>query len=211
MAHVPGGFGVRGIEGKIIAARFAREQKVPYLGLCLGMQTMCIEYARNVLQIEDANSSEFESASEHNVIDLMLDQKDVKEMGGTMRLGQYACHLTEGSTAWKAYNKQPVVTERHRHRFEFNNAFRNQFEEGGMNFSGLSPNGTLVEIAEVNDHPYMLGSQFHPEFAVVRTTHTSCLLGWSAQRLTIIKRTRPLVPPKKDRYNVARNLYPCDA
>lgn len=162
---VPGGFGIRGIEGKVIAARFAREKKVPYLGLCLGMQTMCIEFARNVLQIEDANSSEFESASEHNVIDLMLDQKDVKEMGGTMRLGQYACHLTEGSKAWMAYNKQPMVTERHRHRFEFNNAFRGQFEDGGMTFSGLSPSGALVEIAEVSDHPYMVGSQFHPEFA----------------------------------------------
>lgn len=162
---VPGGFGTRGIEGKIIAARYAREKKVPYLGLCLGMQTMCIEYARNVLQYEDANSAEFESNSEHNIIDLMLEQKDVKAMGGTMRLGHYDCHLTEGSKAWQAYSKQPVIQERHRHRFEFNNIFREEFEQAGMVFSGLSPNGGLVEIAEVADHPYMVGSQFHPEFA----------------------------------------------
>lgn len=162
---VPGGFGVRGIEGKIFAARFAREKKVPYLGLCLGMQTMCIEYARNVLQLEDANSAEFESGSEHNIIDLMLDQKDVKEMGGTMRLGHYPCQLKEGTKSWAAYNKQSVIQERHRHRFEFNNEFRNAFEDAGMVFSGLSPNGGLVEIAEISDHPYMVGSQFHPEFA----------------------------------------------
>lgn len=162
---VPGGFGVRGIEGKVIAARFARERKVPYLGLCLGMQTMCIEFARNVLQLEDANSAEFESSSEHNVIDLMLDQKDVKELGGTMRLGHYACHLVPGTKSWLAYNKKSVIQERHRHRFEFNNEFRGVFEGAGMVFSGLSPNGGLVEIAEVGDHPYMVGSQFHPEFA----------------------------------------------
>jgi CTP synthase len=161
---VPGGFGHRGIEGKILAARYAREQKVPYLGLCLGMQTMCIEFARHVVGLEDANSSEFESVSEHNVIDLMLEQKTVKELGGTMRLGHYPCHLKAGSKAGAAYG-QAVVMERHRHRFEFNNDYREQFEQGGMVFSGLSPNGGLVEIAEVADHPYMVGSQFHPEFA----------------------------------------------
>jgi CTP synthase len=161
---VPGGFGIRGIEGKVIAGRYAREMKVPYLGLCLGMQTMCIEFARNVLQLEDANSAEFESTSENNVIDLMLDQKDVKEMGGTMRLGLYPCHLQTGTKAANMYG-EGVITERHRHRFEFNNAYRRQFEDAGMNFSGLSPNGTLVEIAEIADHPYMIGSQFHPEFA----------------------------------------------
>lgn len=161
---VPGGFGQRGIEGKILAARYAREQQLPYLGLCLGMQTMCIEFARNVIGIEDANSSEFESVSEHNVIDLMMEQKTVKEMGGTMRLGLYPCHLTPGSKAATAYG-QAMVMERHRHRFEFNNDYREQFEGAGMVFSGLSPNKGLVEIAEIDNHPYMVGSQFHPEFA----------------------------------------------
>jgi CTP synthase len=162
---VPGGFGHRGIEGKIMAARFARENHVPYLGLCLGMQTMCIEFARHVAGLEDANSSEFESVSEHNVIDLMLEQKTVKELGGTMRLGHYVCHLAAGSKAGQAYDGRAVVSERHRHRFEFNNAYREVFEQAGMVFSGLSPNGALVEIAEVAGHPYMVGSQFHPEFA----------------------------------------------
>lgn len=161
---VPGGFGHRGIEGKIMTARYAREQQIPYLGLCLGMQTMCIEFARNVVGLEDANSSEFESISEHNVIDLMLEQKTVKELGGTMRLGSYPCHLTPGSKAAAAYG-QALVMERHRHRFEFNNDYRAQFEAAGMTFSGLSPNGGLVEIAEIANHPYMVGSQFHPEFA----------------------------------------------
>jgi len=161
---VPGGFGQRGIEGKILAARYAREQQLPYLGLCLGMQTMCIEFARNVIGIEDANSSEFESSSEHNVIDLMLEQKTVKELGGTMRLGSYPCQLSPGSKVAAAYG-QAAVMERHRHRFEFNNDYREQFESAGMLFSGLSPNGGLVEIAEVANHPYMVGSQFHPEFA----------------------------------------------
>jgi CTP synthase len=163
---VPGGFGYRGVEGKILAGRYARENKVPYLGLCLGMQTMCIEFARNVLNIEDANSSEFESAaSEHHVIDMMLEQRTVADLGGTMRLGSYVCVLQEGTVARKAYDNATQVTERHRHRFEFNNAYREAFEKNGMKFSGLSPNGTLVEIAEVEGHPFMVGSQFHPEFA----------------------------------------------
>ncbi|MFN8529408.1 MAG: CTP synthase [Anaerolineae bacterium] len=162
---VPGGFGYRGVEGKIMAGRFARERKIPYLGLCLGMQTMCIEFARNVLGLEDANSSEFEIVSENHIIDLLLDQRNVADMGGTMRLGNYPCMLQPGSTARKAYNDQPEIAERHRHRFEFNNSYRAAFEHAGMRFSGLSPDGTLVEIAEIADHPYMVGSQFHPEFA----------------------------------------------
>jgi CTP synthase len=161
---VPGGFGYRGVEGKVLAARYARENKVPYLGLCLGMQAMCIEFARNVLGLEDANSSEFEMATDHPIIDLMLEQRGIENMGGTMRLGLYPCRLMPGSVAAKAYGNVDEVQERHRHRFEFNNAYRTQFEEHGMAFSGLSPDGALVEISEIKGHPFMLGSQFHPEF-----------------------------------------------
>ncbi|HLY29263.1 MAG TPA: CTP synthase [Aggregatilineales bacterium] len=160
---VPGGFGDRGVEGKILAARYARERNIPYLGLCLGMQVMCIEFARNVLGIEDANSTEFEGATENPVIDLMPDQHDITSLGGTMRLGEYPCDLAAGSKAREAYQAEQVC-ERHRHRFEFNNHFREQFEAAGMRFSGLSPDQRLVEISELADHPFMLGSQFHPEF-----------------------------------------------
>jgi CTP synthase len=160
---VPGGFGSRGVEGKVIAARFAREKQIPYLGLCLGMQVMCIEYARNVMGWEDANSTEFEARTEYPVIDLMPDQRSLLDKGGTMRLGQYSCLLQEDSRARKAYGVE-MVNERHRHRFELNNAFREQFQAAGMIFSGLSPDSLLVEIAEVKNHPFMVGSQFHPEF-----------------------------------------------
>ncbi len=160
---VPGGFGYRGIEGKIIAAAHARENKVPYLGLCLGMQVMCIEYARNVLGMDDANSSEFDVSTPHPVIDLMLEQRAITDMGGTMRLGEYPCVLQSNSLASSAYGR-PQIMERHRHRFEFNNAYREAFLQGGVAFSGLSPDGILVEIAELQDHPFMLGCQFHPEF-----------------------------------------------
>ncbi len=161
---VPGGFGYRGIEGKILAARYARERQIPYLGLCLGMQTMCIEFARHVLGHEDANSTEFETNTEHPVIDLMLEQRGIVEMGGTMRLGVYPCLLKPGSHAAAAYGDVQQVEERHRHRFEFNNEYRADFERAGMEFSGLSPDSRLVEIAELRDHPFMIGSQFHPEF-----------------------------------------------
>jgi CTP synthase len=160
---VPGGFGSRGIEGKIMAARFAREKKVPYLGLCLGMQVMTVEFARHVLDHEDANSTEFDRGTSAPVIDLMPDQRSISDMGGTMRLGLYPCVLQPGSKAASAYGVSRV-DERHRHRFEFNNAYRLEFESAGMVFSGLSPDGKLVEIAELADHPYMIGSQFHPEF-----------------------------------------------
>ncbi len=161
---VPGGFGYRGVEGKVLAARYARENQVPYLGLCLGMQVMCIEFARDVIGLEDANSSEFETVTDHNVIDLMLEQRGVTDMGGTMRLGLYPCELKPGSVAAHAYNDRAEVEERHRHRFEFNNTYREDFENAGMLFSGISPDGMLVEISEVAGHPYMVGSQFHPEF-----------------------------------------------
>jgi CTP synthase len=160
---VPGGFGSRGIEGKIMAARYAREKKVPYLGLCLGMQTMCIDFARGVLNHEDANSSEFDRTTEYPIIDLMIEQRSITDMGGTMRLGLYPCELQPGTKAAESYSEEKV-DERHRHRFEFNNAYREEFEKAGMTFSGISPDGKLIEIAELRDHPFMMGSQFHPEF-----------------------------------------------
>jgi CTP synthase len=160
---VPGGFGERGIEGKIKVARWARENKVPYLGLCLGMQVMCIEFAREVLGSDEANSTEFDLHCEHPVISLMPDQHEMIDMGGTMRLGAYPAVLTPGTKAHAAYG-QETISERHRHRWEFNNAYREVLSAKGMVFSGLSPNGRLVEIAELRDHPFMLGSQFHPEF-----------------------------------------------
>ena len=160
---VPGGFGERGTEGKILAAQYARENKVPYLGLCLGMQLMCIEFARNVLGYEEANSTEFNNNAEHPVIDLMLEQRGITDMGGTMRLGLYPCKLETGSVAAEAYGVTEVQ-ERHRHRFEFNNKYRKVFEENGMVFSGVSPDNMLVEISELKGHPFMVASQFHPEF-----------------------------------------------
>jgi CTP synthase len=160
---VPGGFGSRGIEGKIQAARFARQEKVPYFGLCLGMQLMVIEFARTTLGNEEANSTEFDRSTPHPVIDLMPDQRDIADMGGTMRLGLYPCRLQPGTCAGNAYQAD-LVNERHRHRFEFNNAYREALQKGGMRFSGVSPDGRLVEIAEIADHPFMLGTQFHPEF-----------------------------------------------
>jgi CTP synthase len=161
---VPGGFGERGIEGKILAANWAREKKVPYLGLCLGMQVMCIEFARAVLGSEDANSTEFDANTPHPVIDLMADQRDITSMGGTMRLGVYPCKLVPGTRAAAAYATGDMVQERHRHRFEFNNSYREVLGEKGLVFSGISPDGRLVEISEIADHPFMVGSQFHPEF-----------------------------------------------
>jgi CTP synthase len=160
---VPGGFGERGIEGKIATARWARENGVPYLGLCLGMQVMCIEFARHILQSEEPNSTEFDSQTEHPVISLMADQHDIANMGGTMRLGVYPCQLVPGTRAAAAYGIE-LVNERHRHRWEFNNEYRELLGKHGLRFSGISPNGRLVEIAELHDHPFMLGSQFHPEF-----------------------------------------------
>ena len=160
---VPGGFGSRGTEGKIQAAHYARENKVPYLGLCLGMQLMVVEFARHVLGSDEVNSSEFDRSTPYPVIDLMPDQKSISDMGGTMRLGLYPCVLQPESLAAEAY-QQKIVQERHRHRFEFNNAYRESLQKAGMRYSGLSPDGRLVEIAELDDHPFMLGTQFHPEF-----------------------------------------------
>jgi CTP synthase len=161
---VPGGFGQRGIEGKIRAARYARENDIPYLGLCLGMQLMVVEFARHVLGSNEPNSSEFNPNTRYPVIDLLPEQCNVTDKGGTMRLGSYPCHLVAGSQAAQAY-KETVVYERHRHRFEFNNQFRDMLDKAGLKASGLSPDNRLVEICELADHRWMLGVQFHPEFA----------------------------------------------
>src|SRR5439155_1541018 len=158
----PGGFGYRGIEGKVKASRFGRERRVPTLGLCMGMQCMVIELARTALGTDDANSTEFDAFTPHPVIDLLPEQRDVADKGGTMRLGSYPCVLEPGSLAARAY-AQPIVLERHRHRFEFNNAYRELLQSHGMRFTGLSPDGRLVEIAEIPDHPFYLGTQYHPE------------------------------------------------
>ena len=160
---VPGGFGYRGIEGKLQAVRFGRERRVPTLGLCMGMQCMVIELARTALGTDDANSTEFDAFTPHPVIDLLPEQRDIADKGGTMRLGSYPCVLETGSLAGRAYG-QPIVLERHRHRYEFNNSYRELLAAHGMKFTGLSPDGRLVEIVEIADHPFYLGTQFHPEF-----------------------------------------------
>lgn len=160
---VPGGFGHRGIEGMVLVAKWARENKVPYLGLCLGMQVMCIELARDTLNSDEPNSTEFDSKTKHPIISLMADQHGLADMGGTMRLGTYPCKLKPGTKAAEAYNAD-IIQERHRHRWEFNNYYRKMLAERGLVYSGLSPDGRLVEISEMAGHPFMLGSQFHPEF-----------------------------------------------
>ena len=160
---IPGGFGPRGIEGKIRAAEYARENQVPCLGLCLGMQVMTVEFARNVVGLKDANSTEFNAATPHPVIDLMNDQREVTDKGGTMRLGAYYAVLTPGTKVANAYG-EPVVSERHRHRYEFNSNYRARIEEAGLLCSGTSPDKRLVEFVELENHPYWVGTQAHPEF-----------------------------------------------
>ena len=160
---VPGGFGDRGIEGKISAVRFARENKVPYFGICLGMHCAAIEFARHVAKLKNANSSEFSTTSPYLIIDLLPNQNIEGDKGGTMRLGEYPCQLRKNSKAYAAYGKREIE-ERHRHRYEFNNMYRIQMEEAGLKISGLSPTGNLVEIIELEDHPWFLAGQFHPEF-----------------------------------------------
>lgn len=177
---VPGGFGVRGIEGKIMTAQYAREHTIPYFGLCLGMQIMSIEFARNFLKTKNANSTEFDQKVEHPIIHILPEQRknlSEKHMGASMRLGAYECGLLKGTKAHEAYSEKTphaipsemkngklVISERHRHRYEFNNEYREQFEKSGFIFSGINPDRDLVEIVEICDHPFMLGTQFHPEF-----------------------------------------------
>ena len=160
---VPGGFGSRGLIGKIAAIRYAREHKLPFFGICLGMQLACIEFARNVVGIHDADTGEENPACPHKIIDLLPDQEAEGDLGGTLRLGLYPCRLVEGTLAHQLYG-QEVVQERHRHRYEFNNAYRERLAAAGLTFSGLSPDGRLVEIVEIKDHPFFIAAQFHPEF-----------------------------------------------
>ncbi|MGG7159261.1 CTP synthase [Clostridium baratii] len=159
---VPGGFGDRGVEGKIDAIRWARENKVPFLGICLGMQCAVIEFARNVLGLEGAHSSELNPETKYPVIDIMPEQKDIEDLGGTMRLGVYPCKLDEETKAYDCY-KDEVIYERHRHRYEFNNEYKKEIIENGMTIAGTSPDGRLVEIVEIEDHPWFIAAQFHPE------------------------------------------------
>ncbi len=160
---VPGGFGERGVEGKIKAVKFARENRIPFFGICLGMQCAVIEFARNVAGLKGAHSSEFSSSTPYPVIDLMEEQKGIEEKGGTMRLGAYPCVLKEGTFSYEAYRKTEI-SERHRHRYEFNNTFRDKLEEAGLVIAGTSPDGKLVEVVEIKNHPWFVAVQFHPEF-----------------------------------------------
>jgi CTP synthase len=159
---IPGGFGVRGVEGMVEAIRYARERGLPFFGICLGMQTAVIEFARNQCGLDDSHSSEFAPECAHPVISLMESQQHITDVGGTMRLGAYPCRLKPGSLAAEAYGAADI-SERHRHRYEFSNTYRDLFEKNGMRFSGLSPDGALVEIIELPDHPWFVGCQFHPE------------------------------------------------
>jgi CTP synthase len=160
---VPGGFGERGIEGKILAAQYAREHKIPYLGLCLGMQIATIEFARNVLKLAKAHSTEFNPTTPYPVIAMLDDQRKVTKKGGTMRLGAQPCQLELGTRGAALYGSF-LIHERHRHRYEFNNTYREKFKKAGFVFSGTSPDGKLVELIELKDHPFFIASQFHPEF-----------------------------------------------
>ena len=160
---VPGGFGGRGIEGMILAAKYARENHVPYFGICLGMQIAVIEYARDVAGIEDAHSGEFDELCKHKVIDFMPGQSDNIDKGGTLRLGAYPCVIKPGTTMERCYGKTEI-SERHRHRYEFNNDYREILTENGLTLSGLSPDGRLVETVELTDRPFYVGVQYHPEF-----------------------------------------------
>ena len=174
---VPGGFGDRGTEGMILAAEYARTKGIPYLGICLGMQIAVIEYARHAAGIPDACSGEFANASPHKVIDFMPEQSDSVDKGGTLRLGSYPCRIRPGSLMARCYGAEEI-RERHRHRYEFNNEYRDVLTEAGLILSGLSPDGTLVEAVEVGDHPFFAGVQFHPEFKSRPTRPHPLFLGF---------------------------------
>jgi CTP synthase len=188
---VPGGFGVRGVEGKIKAIKYARENKIPYLGLCLGMQCAVIEFARSVCGLSRANSSEFDKKTQHPVIDLMQEQKGVKDKGGTMRLGAYPCRIIKGTLLDKAYNKD-LVHERHRHRFELNNKYREKLEKAGMVMSGIYQEADLVEVVELKDHPWFLATQYHPEFKSRPTRPHPLFKDFVAAAKTLLEEQKPL-------------------
>jgi CTP synthase len=192
---IPGGFGDRGSEGKIAAIRYARENKVPFFGICLGMQMAVVEFARNICGLTAANSSEFDIQTPHPVIHLMAEQKSIDSKGGTMRLGGYPCVLQNETLAAKLYGKEKI-DERHRHRYEFNNNYRAEFIAKGMVLSGLSPDGSLVEIIELKEHPWFLGCQFHPEFKSRPMTSHPLFRGFIEAALQN-RRAMPAVPRMK--------------
>ena len=183
---VPGGFGARGVEGKIRTIQYARENKVPFLGLCLGMQSAVMEFARHVAGLEGANSTEFDETVENSVIDLMPDQVDVDKKGGTMRLGVYPCKTVEGTKVREAYGED-LVYERHRHRYEFNNEFRQILTDKGLIISGTSPDNRLVECVEIADHPFFVGVQFHPELKSRPTNAHPLFKGFVNAVLDLVK------------------------
>jgi CTP synthase len=192
---MPGGFGIRGIEGMIKAVTYARENKIPYLGLCLGMQVMVIEFARHVFKNIDANSTEFAPHTQYPVIDYLPDQRTLQNKGGTMRLGNYPCKLVPGTLAAEAYSGRSLIEERHRHRYEFNNEFRDILKNAGLVYSGLSPDEKLVEICELAEHPWMLGCQFHPEFGSrPNRPHPLFLSFIGTARNTLREGSQPLLP-----------------
>jgi CTP synthase len=192
---MPGGFGIRGIEGMIKAATYAREHNVPYLGLCLGMQVMVIEFARHVLKSNEPNSTEFNPDTKYPIIDYLPEQKGKRDKGGTMRLGNYPCHLTSGTRAAESYKGQQVIQERHRHRFEFNNDYRDILGKAGLVYSGVSPDGNLVEVCELADHPWMIGCQFHPEFSSRPNRPHPLFLGFiGTARNTLREGAQPSLP-----------------
>lgn len=191
---VPGGFGCRGVEGMIKAARFAREREVPYFGLCLGMQTMIIEFGRHVFGTDNVNSTEFDNGSAYPVIDLSLEQRGIEQKGGTMRLGTYPCHLVPGTRAAGMYGSE-ITYERHRHRYEFNNQFRHPLEDAGLVASGISPDGRLVEITELRDHPWMVACQFHPEFRSRPNSPHPLFMGFiGAAKETLVEGAQTTLP-----------------
>ncbi|NOK70980.1 MAG: CTP synthase [Chloroflexi bacterium AL-N10] len=191
---VPGGFGIRGVDGKVTAIEYARKNNIPFLGLCLGMQCSIIEWARNVAKLEAANSSEFDPKTANPVINLLPEQRDVVDLGGTMRLGLYPCRIKQNTLAHSLYT-QEVVYERHRHRYEFNNAYRNLFLESGYEISGTSPDGRLVEMIELRDHPFFIASQFHPEFKSRPNQPHPLFLGFvkAAFQKSLVKQDQELV------------------
>ena len=195
---IPGGFGERGSEGKIMAAGYAREHGIPCLGLCLGLQMMTIEYARNALGLTGANSTEFDPATPHPVIDLMDSQRDVTDKGGTMRLGAYVAELVPGSQVAQAYGKT-VVSERHRHRYEFNPRYRGKFEGTDLVFSGSSPDGRLVEFIELRGHPFWVGTQAHPELKSRPTRPAPLFRGLVGAALDRAEGRRPHLFPVGER------------
>ena len=192
---VPGGFGYRGIEGMLVTAQYARENQIPYLGLCLGMQCLVIEFARNVATLKKANSTEVDEETPHPVIDLMPEQRAIADLGATMRLGLYPCVLKENTKSYAAY-QQPIIVERHRHRYELNNRYRATLESAGLCFSGVSPDESLAEIAEVTEHPWMVGSQFHPEFQSKPLAPHPLFREFIGAVLGYQRQTRECVPPK---------------